>query len=223
MCNYDRKWDFFILCLLCSLSFSTSFLKIELRKNNHHVKNRHANFLAVAKRGVIFRFAIYAIKNWLIWNLSCSIVTPSMLWAVNYIGRCWTFVLIVIGWWLNKRKIGDPWFRDSKPGKMWEKPEPNLTNQKLQKSNYLSYLRTHFALVFSSSRSVWRMCNMATIIVSTMVTGGTVSTLTWAFGRVDRLRDDEPGLTGTARGWRWRRGWRVTAMAVEAGGHLLRL
>ena len=51
------------------LSFSTSFLKIELRKNNHHVKNRHANFLAVAKRGVIFRFAIYAIKNWLIWNL----------------------------------------------------------------------------------------------------------------------------------------------------------
>ena len=43
---------------------------------------------------------------------------------------------------------------------------------------------------------------MATIIVSTMVTGGTVSTLTWAFGRVDGLRDDEPGLTGTARGWR---------------------
>ena len=63
---------FFILCLLCSLSFSTSFLKIELRKNNHHVKNRHANFLAVAKRGVIFRFAIYAIKNWLIWNLAAA-------------------------------------------------------------------------------------------------------------------------------------------------------
>ena len=54
------------------LSFSTSFLKIELRKNNHHVKNRHANFLAVAKRGVIFRFAIYAIKNWLIWNLAAA-------------------------------------------------------------------------------------------------------------------------------------------------------
>ena len=42
---------------------------------------------------------------------------------------------------------------------------------------------------------------MATIIVSTLVTG-TVSTLALAFGRVDRLRDDEPGLTGTARGWR---------------------
>ena len=44
---------------------------------------------------------------------------------------------------------------------------------------------------------------MATVIVSTLTTvTGTVSTLALAFGRVDGLGDHEPGLTGTARGWR---------------------
>jgi GTP-dependent phosphoenolpyruvate carboxykinase len=91
---------------------------------------------------------------------------------------------------------------------------------------YLSNLRTHFALVFSSRRSIrWMWMNMATTVV--VVAWGTLSTnVAWsattaAFGSVNRLRDHEAGLTGLTRSRRWGRSWWITAVPVEATRHLL--
>ena len=80
---------------------------------------------------------------------------------------------------------------------------------------YLSNLWTHFTLVFPSWRSIWWMWMMnmarATVAWGTLSVAGSLS----AFGSVDGLRYHEAGLTGWAtRGWRWGRGWWVTAVTV---------
>ena len=91
---------------------------------------------------------------------------------------------------------------------------------------YLSNLRTHFALVFSSRRSIrWMRMNMAACVVvvawGTLSTRVAWSTTTTAFGSVNGLRHHEAGLTGLTRSRRWGRGWWITAVPVEATRHLL--